>query len=238
MLGVAGSPLHIPQSAGRIRPAVRALGILLALSSLCAVAARAAGPEERAFLWQQANTAMGAARTPADFAAAAGLYAELAAAGARSGALFQNEGTALLLAGRHDAAVRSILRAERYAGARPELARNLREAAAGAGDPAAALPWYRVPLFWHYGLPCAARALVAAAAFSMLWVAGAVRLLGRPVLARSLAGWSAAVLVVFGSSVAATLHAETSARRENELASLLDRSLVAPAAQPTGGSAP
>lgn len=198
-------------------------------------AARGEGTEERAFLWQQANIAMGEARSPDDFAAAAALYADLIAAGARNGAVFHNEGTALLMAGRHSDAARSFLQAERYAGSRPDLARNLELAAARSGGASSPLPWYRVPLFWHYALPCATRTMVVAAAFAMLWIAGAIRLLGRPVLARTLAAWSCVVLMLFGSSVAATLHAESGAGQEREVARLLQRKMAPPAARPTGG---
>jgi hypothetical protein len=205
----------------------------LALTA-AALSARAVDDEQRDFLWNQANSLAAAAHSPEEFKAAADVYDTLALQGVRNGALFFNQGTCRLMAREYARAVQAFLRSERYAGASPELARNLELAlAAGGRTEAPAVPWYRVPLFWHYGLPCPLRATVAAGAFSALWLAAALALVGRRAAARTLAAWAATACVVFGTSVVASLQAEARAGREADVARRLDR---APAA--THGGAP
>jgi hypothetical protein len=104
-------------------------------------------------------------------------------------------------------------------GSTDEITRNLELAAREerAGTDAEGLAWYRPLLFWHYGLPCSVRAHVAAIAFSILWIAWALRLLGAAGTARAMAIAAAVCLVVFGSSVVASLHAEARDSRDMAL---------------------
>lgn len=133
------------------------------------------------FRWEQANARMAAASTPEDFLAAANTYNKLATEGVRSGPLFYNLGTALLLAGDSENAVAALRRAERYLGSTPEIRVNLRQALAlQAGQPDADLPWDHMVFFWHYDEPLRVRALVAGCGWSLLWLALLLRLLARP----------------------------------------------------------
>ncbi len=146
--------------------------LLLLTLSVISVRAGAALPEdERRFLWDKANTAMAHARTPSEFVAAARNYETLADAGIENGALFYNLGTAWLQAGRFDDAARALERAERYEGAAPDIRRNLLAAYGGAQkNRRPDLPWDRSVFVWHYALPCATRALLAALSFSLAWL--------------------------------------------------------------------
>ena len=180
---------------------------------LLASTARGSAPNEsgRRFLWDQANSQMCSARTPAEFGKAAATYRRLLASGVRNGPLFYNLGTALLKAGEYEPATAALLRAERYTGSTPEIRQNLLLALARE-DPNAtvSLPWHRFPLFWHYGLSGATRVAVAATAFSLFWAALALARAGvRP--ARPFAVLCLCAFVLFGSSVLTTWHDEQSA---------------------------
>ena len=175
--------------------------ILLALT----FPARADTSLERQFLWDQANAQMASAHGDADFLQAAETYRRLANAGACNGPLFYNLGPAFLQAKRYDEATRSFLRAERYLGSDPELAINLELALVrGKSDIAGALPWYRVPLFWHYGLAAPLRLHVAVAAFAAAWLGLALMLAGRRTAGRRLLAAALVALALFGSSVVTT----------------------------------
>ncbi len=188
----------------------RVLGVAVCALALVALpAARAADRLERQFLWDEANTQMGTAQTADDFLRAARTYGRLVEAGARNGPLFHNLGAALVKAGRYEQATPVLLRAERYMGNTPDLRQNLLVAAArGQADALPSLPWYRPLLFWHYGLATRTRFLVAAAAFSLAWLAVAFRLLGWQAGARPLLATALVVLVLFGSSTLTSLHQE------------------------------
>jgi hypothetical protein len=177
---------------------------------------------QRKFLMDEANLKMSSARTPGDFAVAARTYRKLVDAGVRNGVLFYNLGTALLLGGQYNEAEKNLLRAERYIGSNWEIRRNLLIAVAGRErDKDASLPWYRSLLFWHYGLSGSVRSTIAALAFFVFWLAMALGTLGFRRLARPVAIVSIAVFVVFGSSLATSLHQESLAEsgRDYRLAS-------------------
>jgi len=163
---------------------------------------------ERRFLWNEANALMAAAQTVEDFSAAAEAYGRLIDAGVRNGPLFYNLGLALLQAERYEEALAALRRAERYAGSTEDIRRNMR-LCLRRGDSAAALPWYRFPLFWHFGLPGAIRLSIAAAAFSACWLSLLMRRIGPRHTADALLAVSLAVLVLFASSAATTLHQES-----------------------------
>lgn len=167
---------------------------------------------ERQFLWDEANSIMTSAQTPADFRRAAETYGKLANTGVRNGPLFYNLGTAHLKAGDYAPAEAFLLRAERYMGHDPDIERNLLLAMAkGKKNAPVALPWYRFPLFWHYGIPGPIRMTMAVYAFLCCWVAFSLRTLGLPGFARRLLILALSLLVLFGSSILTSLHQESSA---------------------------
>ena len=181
---------------------------------LCTAALSAASSVECQFIWDEANARMAAARSPAEFSTAANTYRQLMKLGVRNGALFHNMGTALVMAGRHEEALAALLRAERYAGTTDDLERNIQLAMnGGKTDNLVSLPWQRQVLFWHYGLAASTRITVALAAFSVLWLAMVLRRLGFRQTAGHIVVLSLVVLILFGSSSAASLHAENRERR-------------------------
>jgi tetratricopeptide (TPR) repeat protein len=179
-----------------------------------APAALAVSAAEREFIWNEANARMAAAASPRDFLRAAESYQKLVDLNVRNGSLFYNLGTALLNAERYAEAIDAFARAERYGGSRPDIARNLQVAHARMEKVRELSPtWDRVVLFWHYGLSCATRARVAALAFLALWVGLTLRRIGRRHAARAVIAIALIALVLFGSSVANSLHRESNAQR-------------------------
>jgi hypothetical protein len=170
-----------------------------------------------AFTWERANQAMAGAHTSEDFLGAARLYNELVRDGARSGPLFFNLGTALLMAGDARNAEAALVRAERALGATPEIRANLRLAiAARTGQPDAPLPPSRIFLAWHYHFSRGLRIWLLLAGWALFWCGLALRLVTPPpagrlrtvsrrrAFANLLAGWGGALLLVYGGSVAFT----------------------------------
>ncbi|MCE9615694.1 MAG: tetratricopeptide repeat protein [Lentisphaerae bacterium] len=188
----------------------RACGLALVLWGMIMSRAVAQPGAEHRFMWDQANARVAAAQTPADFAGAANLYHQLILRDVRNAPLFYNYGIALLEANRAEDAVRAFQRAERYAGNDPDVRQNLTTALsrldASQDSP---LPWYRVFMFWHFGLDLSTRLAVALAGFSLLCLSLALRLWNLRGAATYLHGIAVAVLVIFGSSVGASLHAES-----------------------------
>lgn len=187
-------------------------GAALALAVACAGrAAPAAQAEEgiaaeRRFLWNEANALAARASTPAGYEAAVERYRDLARLGVRNGPLFYNMGTLLLQAGRKQEAFEALARAECYMGYDPDLRHNMALALAVDGDErSASVPWNRLVFAWHFGLPLSLRLLVAAGAFSGLWLAAALRLAGwRRGLQLAVVALVVA-LALFGSSAAVSL---------------------------------
>lgn len=186
----------------------------LIFASVFAPACRAQQERERHFIWNEANAVLAKARTTEDCLCAAEKYLGLVDRGVRNGPLFYNLGVALLNADMNEEALAAFLRAERYMDFSEDLALNMQVARTRlARGGKAAEPWYRVLLFWHFGLSCASRTLVAAAAFLIFWLALTLRAAGlirriQPVLFLALF-----ILVLFGSSVATTVHQESVAPR-------------------------
>lgn len=177
---------------------------------------------EQAFGWQEANSRMAAADTRVEFLEAARIYQQLVDSGSRSGALFFNQGVALMQAGRHDDALEAFLRAERHAGTDAEIERALRTClAALTRQPDAPLPWYRLVFFWHYGLGLATRMLIACATVCVLFLAWTVHLFWRSGAARFAIVLGLVAAAVLGSSVATSLHQEHNARRPDLRATTL-----------------
>jgi hypothetical protein len=200
-----------------------ALRVLLFLSPW---AAFAVSSSEFVFMWDEANAKTASAATPRDFLAAADTYRQIAARGVRNGFLFYNMGLALLKAERFDEARHALLRAERYAGSNPDIRHNLQIAMAGRNrDRTVSLPWYRVPLFWHYELAARTRMSVGVFAFTVFWLSLA-GFCFQPTREAARAGMalSIVVLVLFGSSLAVTFHQESADEgREALVAGLADR---------------
>jgi hypothetical protein len=185
----------------------KTLLILLAIGLTASIAS--AQPEEGAFLWQEANSRMQTAQTPSDFALAADIYRQMVDRGICNGPVFINWGIALFQAGHPIESREAFLRAERYVGSDPEIVRSLRLATARAEkNSEATLPWYRIPLFWHYALPCALRVQIAAGAFILVWVALIAGFFGGGRRARHLAWGALLILALFGSSALTTLQLE------------------------------
>ena len=141
--------------------------ILLALALPCAARA----DTTRQFLWEQANAQAAAAVKPEDYAKAAATYERLVADGVVNADLFINLGGAYVLAGDAVKATAAFERAERYRGSSPGTRQGLLAAMARqTGRTQADLPWFRTAFFWHFTLPCNARALVALSGWSLFWV--------------------------------------------------------------------
>lgn len=207
---------------------VKRLSLLLLVSACIGTTqVLASAAHEHRFLWDRANTLMTRANSIEAFREAASAYRQLAACGVRNGPLFYNYGTALLMAEEYDDAVATLLRAERYLGHTWEIRRNLSLALAkGKRDQAPSLPWYRFPLFWHYGLDAGTRITLTSLSFVLLWVALFLRVLGSRRGSRSVLIAALAALVIFGSSTATTLIREAT----HPLPSSLDPQTEAPAA--------
>ena len=177
---------------------------------LCASSASADNTLERQFIWDEANSQMSSARTQEEFLLAAETYQKLIDMGTSNGPLFYNLGTALLMAKRYDDAMNAFLRAERYMGSNWDIKHNMLIAAAGKErNETVSLPWYRIPMFWHFGMAASTRMIISICAFTALWLSLILRALGSRRLCRPLMILSLIVLAMFGSSVLATIHQET-----------------------------
>jgi tetratricopeptide (TPR) repeat protein len=194
---------------------VRILPVLaVLLGGLCSQNAAAASVDdsEVAFLEQQAIARTLAARSPDDFTAAAAAYEALLEAGIRNAQIYFNYGTALLMAGQNEAAQSALRQAERYAGANWDTERNLRLARTAPGGAQAGLPWYRVPLFWHFRLATQPRVTLACGAFLAAWIFATLRLLGVARFTRWGFAISVCALILLGSSAGTSLYQNAHAR--------------------------
>jgi hypothetical protein len=166
-------------------------------------------PVEFQFLWNEANSKISSAASPEDFAAAAAIYRKLTDIGVHNGIVFYNMGTALLKARQYNEAILSLQRAERYSGSNEDLRHNMLLAIAGKEkNPNVSLPWYRVPLFWHYNLAIATRIVLTVCAFAVFWFAFLIRNLGSTRIYKPLMSVALILLIVFGSSTATSIHQE------------------------------
>ncbi|MBR3086530.1 MAG: BatD family protein [Kiritimatiellae bacterium] len=154
-----------------------------------------------AFDWGRAQSAIAAAQTPADFLAAARLYAAMADSGAATGPLYHNLGTALLLAGEPGAASVAFDSAMLRRGAARETTANYALAQRSLSG-TASLPPSRYILCWHWLLHLKWRIAIATALWWTLWLlAAAMAALRRPRWTPLAA--SAAAFAIFASSAAA-----------------------------------
>lgn len=188
------------------------------LLALGAVGAKGSTTAERSFIWLESLTGMSSAQTPKEFLAVAETCQKLVDLGVRNADLFYNQGTALLLADKPADAVAVLMRAERYGGGAADLSRNLAIAEGrkqGAKVPVT--PWSRWVLFWHYGLDGSTRAMATAVAFSGLWIAGALGVLGFRRLSKFLLVAGAVTFILAGSSLLTTIQQENQISRPASL---------------------
>jgi hypothetical protein len=226
--GATGSTHELVNDSHAIRDTLkgleRGLQALVLFFALTTGTARADSAVERWFNWDEANSRMAAARTPAGFLAAAQTYRELVNEGVRNGPLFYNLGTALLKAGQPSDALIALALAEIHMGTTPEIQRNMQIALAATDRQAGpSLPWYRLPLFWHFSLPIHARLHLAVASFGLFWLGLTLRLFRRRRAGSGCVLIGCLLMVIFGSSVAASLEEESR---------LLPRLMTAPTVAP------
>jgi len=211
------SDQDVQADAGSVRSVLRRLEkIALAICLMLGFAFSAGADEVRdRFLWKEANMRMATAVQPTDYLEAADTYRELYATGVQNGPLLYNMGTALLMAEQYEAARRAFSAAEVFIGTTPAIERNLMLALM-AGDRSAdiALPWYRLPMFWHYSTPLYQRITLVVLAVTAAWAAAILRLLGWRMGWRRAFVLVIAVLVILGSSVLISLHTLHQARSD------------------------
>jgi len=218
----AASAQNVHADAQTARGALRqlekwVLTLMLLLST--AAVARADGVRNW-FLWEEANTRMATATAPQDYLAAAETYRELYAMGVENGPLLYNMGTAFLMAGHYENAHRALQAAEIHEGTTPAIERNMiLSRMADSPDADALLPWYRLPLFWHYGLPLRVRIAVALLALSAAWGIGLLRWVGWRRGWHEMLGLVFVVAIIVGSSALASLHELTRVRSDLTLLS-------------------
>lgn len=199
---------------GRSRAAhgVKAGAIVLAVLFTTSISA---DEQSRAFAWDMANATMSRANTAEDFESAAELYVGMVDDGARNGPLFANLGVALLMAGDGRDAETAFARAERYAGASPELESGIRAARAMAAGSQDSQPhWSRIVFFWHFALATPTRVQIAAAGWCLLWLGVMIRIIAGAAhrkggsLAATLMVAGAIATLVFGTSATLTIMQE------------------------------
>ncbi len=103
------------------------------------------------YLWKKANAEMLSATTVEDFIYAAITYRQLIRAGARTGEIYYNLGTAFLHANHVADAWQALSRAERYAGGKPNIRQNMSIAANMLPGKNFA-SWTRTLFPWHFKL--------------------------------------------------------------------------------------
>ena len=185
--------------------------IVMAISCLITIAATALAenPVEYQFLWNEANAMMASATLPEEFLEAASVYQKLVDSGVKNGSVFYNMGTALLLGHQYDRALYALLRAERYSGSNADIKHNMLAAIAGKEKiHDASLPWYRIPLFWHYQLSIFTRISIVIIAFAGFWGALILRTTGSTRIYKPILSSSLIILTVVGSSVLTSIHQE------------------------------
>jgi hypothetical protein len=148
------------------------------------------------------------AQKPQQFEASAVALKHIIDRGIRNAPLFYNYGTALLMADHPQEALDAFIRSERYSGTTWELKRNMLIATEKLDTDSITprLPWYRIPLFWHYGLSGKTRLTIASAAFLMLWLTPLLISNRHKDARRIIIGSTLIILILFGSSTATTIY--------------------------------
>ncbi len=205
----AASNQDVRADAGNVRAALKRLEkIALVLCLMCGFALSANADEVRnRFLWEEANMRMATAVRPADYLEAADTYRELYATGVQNAPLLYNMGTAFLMAQQYEAARRAFSAAEVFTGATASIERNMVLALmAGNSSADVTLPWYRLPLFWHFKTPLGLRITLTVIVVTALWALAILRLLGWRLGWRRAFVLVLAIFIVLGSSVLVSLH--------------------------------
>ena len=174
------------------------------------------------FTWRQANSMASSARSEEDFRDAALKYRQLLDEGVLDVPLLYNYGTMLMLAGCPNESVDALKRAEALGGTSPEIENNLAIALRMARhlemkkehnmfqeilpDERITLPWYRIPLFWHYWTPVSLRVEVLYSLWWFFWIGLLVTRAGLRRTGRVFAVSALVGIAVFGSSVLASRH--------------------------------
>lgn len=167
---------------------------------------------EQMFIWNEANSHMFTAHKPDDFIRAADAYNKLIKYGVRNAPLFYNLGTALLKAGHYTEATSALRRAELYSGTNWEIKRNLLIAnSSGNTHELIPLPWYRHPLFWHFGLGISTRITITVCSFALIWACLIFKTIGASLFSRTLIIPAMTILILFGSSTLTSIHQELTA---------------------------
>jgi hypothetical protein len=159
---------------------------------------------------QHATAQLSTANTPADFESAAQTLQTMIDSGIRNAPLFYNYGIALLMAEHPKQAIQAFTRAERYSGTTWDIRHNMLVATAKqqATQSTPHLPWYRIPLFWHYGLSARTRLTIACIAFSIIWLIPIARTTKFKETATIIFGSAIIIFILFGSSSATTIYQE------------------------------
>ncbi len=170
------------------------------------------GSQNIEFESQLAMTQLLTANTPAQFDAAAKSIERVIDSGTRNAPLFYNYGTALLMAEQPQAALNAFIRSERYSGTTWDLKRNMLIATSKIDENITipTLPWYRTPLFWHYGLSARIRTSIASTAFLMIWISILLRKTKFRKNHHIISAIAITLLIIFGSSAATTIYQEHS----------------------------
>ena len=180
---------------------------------------QAAEKSECEFMWNVANNKAATASTKKDFANTALLYQKLINSGVYNEHSFHNLGTAFLLAENFKEAERALLRAERYAGNKPDIENNLLAAVKGAAKQQdAELPWYRIPLFWHFNLGITVRISIAVFAFAFFWIGMIIRRFSKNNFAETTIAVSLLATALFCSSVLTSIWQEHNDRQQDFIA--------------------
>jgi hypothetical protein len=159
---------------------------------------------------QLAMSQLTSASKPADFEAAATAFQRLVDSGIRNAPLFYNYGITLLMADHPAQALQAFIRSERYSGTTWDLRRNMLVATAKMQNSPdqPRLPWYRIPLFWHYGISASTRLTLTAIAFSLLCLLPIMHTTRFKGIYRLIFTFSVIAFVIFGSSSATTIYQE------------------------------
>lgn len=185
-----------------------AIALLICLLPLLSLASQ----QERRFAWNEGNARMGNARTETEFLQAARAYHRVETLGGGHPLLFLNTAIALYEAETYDDAMRYARRAERYMG-KDEQIRALMLSIINAKEkdsasPTQSLPWYRVPLFWHYDLSLQSRIWVGLICANLFFLGVFLRIIKRKATAQILVISGLVGVAVFSASIGASIHQE------------------------------
>jgi hypothetical protein len=181
------------------------------LAALLTAATAISAPDSAAqFESQLAMSHLIKAQKPQQFEESAAALKHIIDRGIRNAPLFYNYGTAMLMANHPQEALNAFIRAERYSGTTWEIKRNMLLATEKLDEDSITprLPWYRIPLFWHYGLAGRTRLTIASTAFLLLWLTPLIISNRKKDARRIIFGSALVILILFGSSAATTIYQE------------------------------